>query len=229
MIFISTTNVGFSRKENQDFLGHLEINKGHLFIVCDGVGGLPNGKLASKTAVNCILKMFSRAFEDPLKYLQQALDAAHIAIKDADPNFLGTTAVAVYIEDDKIFSAWCGDSRIYHFRDNALKWMSRDHNVLHDVLNCGKGRGSLYLNSQAITRYLGKEDNHGVDIHEFTKNPGDKILLCSDGLSNFILEPDIVNTITKNDCKNASKILEEKLLSKEVGAPDNFTWYMIEV
>ena len=229
MIFISTTNVGLARKENQDFLGHLETNKGYLFIVCDGVGGLQNGKLASKTAVNCILKMFSRPFEDPLEHLQQALDAAHMAVKDADPDFLGTTVVAVYIEREIIFSAWCGDSRIYHFRDHTIEWMSRDHNVLHDVLNRGEGRGDLYLNPKAITRYLGREDNHEVDVHEFTTNPGDKILLCSDGLSNFILEPDIVGTITENDCKKAGRILEKKLLSKEMGAPDNFTWYIIEI
>ena len=229
MIFTSTTNVGLARKENQDFLGNLETERGHFFIVSDGLGGLPNGALASKTAVNTIFDMFSLPFSNPIEYLEQAIEDAHTAVTNADPGLLGTTVVAVYYEKGTVHAAWCGDSRIYHFTKHSIDWISRDHNVLHDVLNRGHGRRDLFFNPQAITRYLGQDDNHKPDVYKFSVKSGERILICSDGLSNFILEPDIVEAVTGHDCKNGSDMLEDMLLSKEIGAPDNFTWYIIKI
>ena len=230
MIFSTTSHIGLIRKENQDAMGYLKTDSGELFIVCDGVGGLPNGALASKTVVDSILAVFSSNTKGrPEIQVQTAMQKAQNAVMNTNPKTLGTTAVAVYFHEGTAYTGWCGDSRIYHFRDHDIRWMSRDHNVLHDILNKGRSKGSLFLNPQALNRFFGSEFEVKSEFYSFIVEPGDQILLCSDGLSNFLMEPDIIHDVTQNSPKDASDLIERKLLREEIGAPDNFTWYIIQI
>lgn len=230
MIFASTSNVGRVRKENQDALGYLETDAGSLFVICDGLSGLPNGALASQMAVDSIITYFSTPRGDaPELQLQNAMDNGQKSVMKANQKPLGTTAVACYFNEERAYTAWCGDSRIYHFRDNKIKWMSRDHNMLHDILNKGEGRGRMFMNPKALIRFFGSGFELKSDYYSFQVEAGDHILLCSDGLSNFLLEPDIVHAVTNNSPQEASDLMERKLLTKEIGAPDNFTWYIIYI
>ena len=230
MIFATTSHIGLIRKENQDALGYLKTNDGELFVVCDGVSGLPNGALASKTAVDSILVDFSSDSKaKPELQLQSAMKNAQTAVMNINPKPLGTTAVVAYLHEGTAYTGWCGDSRIYHFRDHDIRWMSRDHNVLHDILNKGRSKGSLFLNPQALNRFFGREFEVKSEFYSFIVEPGDQILLCSDGLSNFLMEPDIIHAVTQNSPQEASDLMERKLLGETVGAPDNFTWYIIQI
>ena len=230
MIFAYTTHVGLQRSENQDSLGHLKIGANNLFVVCDGVGGLPNGALASKTATDSLLNDFNMMSSlEPEIHLQSAMHKAQKAVMKTNPKPLGTTVIALYLCDGTAYSAWCGDSRIYHFQDSELHWMSRDHNVLHDLLNRGKSKGNMFMNPQALNRFFGREFEVKSDYYSFSVEPGDHILLCSDGLSNFLMEPDIIHAITNNFPQDASDLMERKLLTEKIGAPDNFTWYIIQI
>ena len=230
MIFATTSHIGLIRKENQDALGYLKTNDGELFVVCDGVSGLPNGALASKTALDSILAYFSsNLIGQPEIQLKTAMQYAQKAVMKINPKPLGTTAVAVYFHEGAAYIGWCGDSRIYHFRDHDIRWMSKDHNVLHDILNKGRSRGSMFLSPQALNRFFGREFEVKSEFYSFIVEPGDQILLCSDGLSNFLMEPDIINAVTQNSPQDASDLIERKLLRKEIGASDNFTWYIIQI
>ncbi len=230
MIFAATSNIGLIRKENQDALGHSKKNGGELFVVCDGVSGLPNGALASKTVVDSLLADFSSNSKGkPEIQLQTAMQNAQKAVMDINPKPLGTTAVAVYFYDGTAYTGWCGDSRIYHFQDHDIRWMSRDHNVLHDILNKGGSKGSIFLNPQALNRFFGRKFEVKSEFYSFIVESGDQILLCSDGLSNFLMEPDIIHAVTQNSPQEASDLMERKLLTEEIGAPDNFTWYIIQI
>ena len=230
MISANTTHVGLVRAENQDALGYIKVGANDLFVVCDGVGGLPNGALASKTALDSIIADFTMmSSAEPETQLQSAMQKAQKAVIKTNPKPLGTTVVALYLGDGTAYTAWCGDSRIYHFRDNLLLWMSRDHNVLHDILNKGKSRGSIFMNPQALNRFFGREFEVKSDYYSFAVEPGDQLLLCSDGLSNFLMEPDIIQAVTNNSPQDASNLMERKLLTEEIGAPDNFTWYIIKI
>ena len=230
MIFASTSNIGLIRKENQDALEYLKTDSGELFVVCDGVSGLPNGALASKTVVDSILAVFSSNTKGrPEIQVQTAMQKAQNAVMNTNTKPLGTTAVVVYLLEGTAYAGWCGDSRIYHFRDHDIRWMSRDHNVLHDILNKGGSRGSIFLNPQALNRFFGSEFEVKSEFYSFIVEPGDQILLCSDGLSNFLMEPDIIHTVTQNSPQEASDLMERKLLCETVGAPDNFTWYIIQI
>jgi len=222
--------MGLVRTENQDSLGYIKVGANDLFVICDGVGGLPNGALASKTAVDSIISDFSIISSvGPETHLQSAMKKAQKAVMKANPKPLGTTVVALYLGDGTAYAAWCGDSRIYHFRNNLLHWMSRDHNILHDILNKGKSRGSMFMNPQALNRFFGREFEVKSDYYSFSVEAGDHLLLCSDGLSNFLMEQDIIHAITNNSPQDASDRMERKLLTEKIGAPDNFTWYIIQI
>ena len=222
--------MGLVRTENQDSLGYIKVGTNDLFVICDGVSGLPNGALASKTAVDSIISNFSMtSTATPETHLQSAMKKAQNAVMKTNPKPLGTTVVALYLGDDTAYAAWCGDSRIYHFRNNILHWMSRDHNILHDILNKGKSKGSMFMNPQALNRFFGREFEVKSDYYSFSVEAGDYLLLCSDGLSNFLMESDIIHAITNNSPQDASDLMERKLLTEEIGAPDNFTWYIIQI
>jgi len=230
MISAKTTHMGLVRTENQDSLGYIKVGANDLFVICDGVGGLPNGTLASKTAVDSIISDFSMiSSAGPETHLQSAMKKAQKAVMKANPKPLGTTVVALYLGDGTAYAAWCGDSRIYHFRNNLLHWMSRDHNILHDILNKGKSRGSMFMNPQALNRFFGREFEVESDYYSVSVKSGDYLLLCSDGLSNFLMEQDIIHAITNNSPQDASDLMERKLLTEEIGAPDNFTWHIIQI
>ena len=230
MISASTSHVGLVRKENQDALQYLTTKYGDLFVVCDGVGGLPNGALASQTAADSIIKGFSTSIGDTTELqLLDAMENGQKSVMKANPKPLGTTAAVCCLYRGIAYAAWCGDSRIYHFRDSRMLWMSRDHNVLHDILNRGSGHGEMFMNPKALNRFFGREFEVKSDYYSFKVEGGDQILLCSDGLSNFLSEPDIIHAVTNNSPKEASDLMENKLLSEEIGAPDNFTWYIIHI
>ena len=80
-----------------------------------------------------------------------------------------------------------------------------------------------------IWHFFGREFEVKIDYHSLKVEEGDQILICSDGLSNFLSETDIVHTVTNNSPFAASDLMEKKLLSEEIGAPDNFTWYIIQI
>ncbi len=229
MIIAETTHVGLQRSENQDCLGRKSLLDHHLFVVCDGVGGLPNGKLASKTAVQSLLSAFSPDNTPLPQSLQVALKAAQSAVMETHPKPLGTTVAALCLFENTAYAGWCGDSRIYHFRNDAMQWMSRDHNVLHDILNKGGRSGGRFLNPQALNRFFGREFSVDAEYFTLSIEKNDRLLLCSDGLSNFLMEPEIIHAVTNNTPQKASEMMEKKLLTDEVGAPDNFTWYIIQI
>lgn len=229
MNFVSKTHKGRIRKENQDYLGN-KINKDeYIFIVCDGLSGLPEGALASQETVKSILSCFSGKISNPEYFFKNSFKISHDRLKKASKKIIGTTVAALYLKDKTACAAWCGDSRIYQFRCGNVKWMSTDHNVLHDILNKGQSRGDIFQNPEAITRFLGNEGFHRPEVHTFHVNSGDIILVCSDGLHRFIMEPDIIDCVFKFSLKKTNTILEEKLLSKEICAPDNFSWYIIQI
>ena len=230
MIAVQKTHMGLVRTENQDSLENIKVGTNDLFVICDGVSGLPNGALASKTAVDSIISDFSTISSvEPETYLKSTMKKAQKAVMKTNPKPMGTTVAVVYLVDSTAYTAWCGDSRIYHFRKNILHWVSQDHNILHDILNKGKSRGNIFMNPQALNRFFGREFEVESDYYSFSVKAGDCLLICSDGLSNFLMEPDIIHAITNNSPQDASDLMERKLLTKEIGAPDNFTWHIIQI
>jgi protein phosphatase len=230
MIYSSKSHVGLVKKENQDSLGHLITDLGTLFIVCDGVSGLPNGALASQTALESILLGYSESSSGSLEIkLKDAMLNGQKSVMRANPKPMGTTAAVCFINEDVAYISWCGDSRIYHFRDGNILWMSQDHNVLHDILNKGLDQSRTFMSPNILNRFFGRKFEVKVDYHSFRIESEDKILICTDGLSDFLSEQDLIYAVTRNSPQVGSDLMETKLLSDEIGAPDNFTWYILQI
>ena len=229
MVFSFTTHKGLGKYiNNQDYIGHLEKGSSKLFVVCDGIGGFSNGEKYSKCAVDNILKTFLNTSGSPKSILSTALSNAHSEILNISKNLSGTTVVAVIIKNNNAWCAWCGDSRIYHLKNKTFSWISKDHNVLYDLMNTGKLVENISLNPRALTRFLGKKNGINPDFYKIEFHNDDFLLLCSDGLTDFIDEDILINTIVNNTPKVATKLLQNYLLNKKINAPDNFSWYIIK-
>lgn len=231
MDFSFITHQGLGKyTNNQDSIGHLELDNKNLFVVCDGVGGLAYGEQSSTCAVNNIINTFKLSSRLPSNnILKNALLKSNSEIINLTANPSGTTVVAVILQNNIAWCSWVGDSRIYQFKNQEVSWVSKDHNALYDLINKGNLYKNMSLNPSALTRYLGKNKHLQPDFHKIKLTETDYLLLCSDGLSDFIDESVLINTLYNNSPNDATAILKGMLLSKSIQAPDNFSWFIIKL
>jgi protein phosphatase len=177
----------------------------HLWMVADGMGGQENGEVASGMAAEIIPRVVQdglAAHIEADQIVQQAFAAANDAIIEAgrdqpEGKRMGTTAVMALQTDGKVYIAGCGDSRAYLVRGNEVKQMTVDHSVAqalvsNGVLTAEEARSSPW--QHVLHRFLGcTHTSEGADIIPFTPEAGDRLLLGSDGLTNFLTDDDLRN------------------------------------
>jgi protein phosphatase len=192
--------------------------KGSLLVVCDGMGGMNAGEVASAVAVRTIKEWFtselltnemSPASPDKIKYyIEKAIIAADTRIKsesraDKEKEGMGSTIVLAWVVNESVFVGWCGDSRIYRFNPNdGLTQLSHDHSYVQELVDAGKLSEELafdHPNNNIITRSLGDPNRTAKpDVKEYALRNGDIILLCSDGLSGVLRDNEIEEIIRNN-------------------------------
>ena len=184
--------------------------KGALLVVCDGMGGMNAGEVASAIAVDTIKKWFTHDKLTPSviaspksiqRYIYDAIQAADAAIKADSKNNpehegMGTTIVLTWLINGKIYVGWCGDSRAYRFNpDNGLERLSHDHSYVQELVDAGKLSEDLAIvhpNSNIITRSLGDPRGKAIpEVQEYELYKNDVILLCSDGLCGTLRDSEI--------------------------------------
>ena len=198
--------------------------KGALLVVCDGMGGMNAGEVASDIAVKTIKEWFTTdkltdaAIAAPCKYISSAIVAADAAIKahsktNPDTEGMGSTIVLAWLLGQKVYVGWCGDSRCYRFNPAlGLERLSHDHSYVQELVDAGKLTEELafdHPNNNIITRSLG--DPRGVaqpDCKEFDLYNQDIILLCSDGLCGTLRDNEIAELIKQHqtsmqECRDA--------------------------
>jgi len=219
------THVGLKRKRNEDsfFIGK------HLAAVADGMGGYVSGDVASSTAIEAV-----RAFDRPCSpqqlapMLSQAAYAANEALRQRikeQPEVagMGTTLVAAAWSQGWFGVSNVGDSRIYLMRGGKLSQISDDH-VYGRLMNQYGGVPRL---DERISRFLdGRADGRSPDLAIFKARPGDRLLLCSDGLSSYVDRDTIVAGVARESREQAVEQLIASTL--EVGAPDNVTVIVVD-
>ena len=192
------TDVGLVRKVNQDFIYYSQVPVGafpNLFIVADGMGGHNAGDFASRYAVQCFLDYIQTSKKDALirmvdegiKYANQKI--IEKAQEDPALKGMGTTMVVAYIEDDQLFVANIGDSRLYLIEKGGIRQVTKDHSFVEEMVSIGQmERESKEYKQQKniITRAVGIEKKVEADFFEVGLKQGDYLLLCSDGLSNMV-------------------------------------------
>jgi len=237
------SDVGRVRTNNEDCYKIVELL--HLFVLSDGMGGEVHGEIASAMAVETVVKHCRDADSNPAaqvigavqphwsartKHLATAVHLANRTIfkaaeKNPDHRGMGATLTAAWIDGAKLSIAHVGDSRAYLLRSGSLLQLTRDHSLVAEQVR----RGILTVaeaeesNMQSVLlRALGAQAAIEVDAEEHILFPRDVLLLCSDGLTRLVTEPEIAGTLqAETDPARAAEKLVA--LANERGGQDNIT------
>lgn len=224
------SDVGCVRSHNEDSY----LVQSPLFCVCDGMGGHAAGEVASSIAVETIAKTAPHTADPAL--LGAAIEAANAAVIEAALNGLGKpgmgcTATAAYIEGNTIAIAHVGDSRAYLLHEGTLIRVTRDHSYVEELVDAGEitaDEARVHPNRSVITRALGSDPTMYADHFSLNIEEGDRLILCSDGLSSMIPDGEIENIATQS---STAQICTDNLVDAALaaGGSDNCTVVVVDV
>ena len=228
--FGSRTDVGNVREQNEDSL----IVKPPLYVVADGMGGHAAGEIASEIAVNVIEQ---HAPDHPdAEALGHAVEEANRAIINAalageGREGMGTTCTAAILEKDRLVIAQVGDSRAYLLHNGRLMQLTRDHSLMADMIETGQispSEARVHPNRSVITRALGSDPTTVPDLYEINVQTGDRLLLCSDGLTGMITDSEIESIMNRlTDAQLCAAQLVNTAIAS--GGMDNVTVIVVDV
>jgi protein phosphatase len=242
--YASLSNIGMRRTNNQDSFAVVvagdEANfrqRGHLFMVADGMGAHAAGELASKLATDSVPHTYYKLREEsPPVAIQRALLDANEKIHErgtANPEFkgMGTTCSALVLLPQGAVVAHVGDSRVYRLRGDKLEQISFDHSLVWEMQAGGKINEQevpSYIPKNIITRSLGPNAQVKVDLEgPLPLAVGDTFLACSDGLTGKVENEEIAAILSTLSCQEAAEILID--LANLRGGPDNITVVVAKV
>ena len=245
------TDIGVVRKVNQDFIFYSVNPVGqlpNLFIVADGMGGHKAGDYASRMSVEQFIDYVMNAeAELPIRIVDNGIRHVNRLVMEKsgqhpELNGMGTTFVVAFIEDNTLYVANVGDSRLYlitKYPDGCsgdevcaspeINQVTEDHSYVGAMVRAGeitKEEAKNHPDKNIITRAIGAGWDIRVDFFEVDLERGDKVLMCSDGLSNMIEDEDILNIVMETPVdKTIDKLIE---VAKDNGGLDNITAVLIE-
>ncbi|MCP4674866.1 MAG: Stp1/IreP family PP2C-type Ser/Thr phosphatase [Deltaproteobacteria bacterium] len=222
----------------------------HLFVVCDGMGGHASGEVASQMAVQTLKTFFKETREDPEMTWPYKMDRsrryeenrlitgiklANLRIHEASTretkyHGMGTTIVSAFFVEDGVYLTHVGDSRIYRIRESVIEQVTEDHSLLNDYIKMKKLTPDEIKNfphKNVIVRALGMKESVKVDTFYEVPRPGDVYLLCSDGLSGEVTDPEMLEVFLENshDLQTACHALIEA--GNNHGGHDNITTVLV--
>lgn len=233
------------REENQDSCAITMTRRGFLAVVCDGMGGMNGGEIASRIAAEEIIRYLDEPAsegdldDDNQMALRKAVCSANLAVRTKaleKPSLsgMGTTVTAVLINDEKATIAYVGDSRIYQIRKGKKKFRTFDHSMVFEMVKEGvltEEQARLSAQSNIILRALGTKDDIEVETYDLPYDKGDIFFLCSDGIWGTMPEKELIKRIS---LKQPPKAVTEKLAAyvnnlgiKQGGRHDNLTAAML--
>lgn len=233
--FAAQTHVGLVRDNNEDcFLASAEQA---LWLIADGMGGHDRGEVASELAKETIASLTQQGI--PLsKAIASADEKIKQLAKDTQPahlnNIMGTTVVALQIKGPMQEISWVGDSRAYRYRDEALEQISTDHSYVQSLYEAGEiSREEMEVHPQknVITRALGGCDSEPVQVDSIFHlwHPNDKLLLCSDGLSDLVTDREITSVLQRTYDSDQQKVERLVNLALKKGGVDNVTVVLVSL
>ncbi len=240
------SNVGMKRSHNED---HYLMNDDlQLYVVADGMGGHLGGEFASKMAVATVEEVVQR-LTGPEAPVIEGVNSENVsigeklrfAIKEAGKRIydqslydeglkgMGTTTVASLVQDGKAYVANVGDSRAYFVRDGEIQQITEDHSLVSEqvragILSANDAKGHRLKN--IITRSVGYQEEVDPDVKIHELKAGDKILMCSDGLSNLVEDREILDLLSQASLKESCEKLID--LANERGGDDNITVVVVQ-
>jgi serine/threonine protein phosphatase PrpC len=243
------TNAGRVRTNNED--NYKMVDPLNLYVLSDGMGGEAHGEIASAMAVETVVKHCIDIETNPAAKVIGAVQpswsartkrlstAVHLANgnifksaeKNPDQHGMGATLTAVWINGAKLSIAHVGDSRAYLLRGGTLLQLTRDHSLVAEQVRRGILTAAEAEESDmqsVLLRALGAQAEIEVDAEEHTLFPRDVLLLCSDGLTRVVTEPEIAGTLqSETDPAQAAEKLVA--MANERGGPDNITVLVVRL
>jgi len=223
----AATDVGRARERNEDSL----LAAPPLYAVADGMGGHRGGNVASELALQVLSRMGDGSWDRLADQVREANRAIlERAQGDRSLSGMGTTLTAAFTEGDVIHLAHVGDSRAYLLREGELHRLTEDHTLVHRMAVEGKiteAEEETHPQRSILIRALGVEELVDVDEVPVHALPGDRVLLCSDGLHSMVAEEDIRRTLAEaSDAQDAADQLVD--LANRAGGLDNITVIVLD-
>ena len=229
-LFTGLTDKGMVRSANQDAY-HIDPD-GRFFIVADGMGGHAGGEEASRIAIETAQAYLDNNWEtepDTKNLLAQALIAANDAIVadqelNAQRGDMGTTLVALLFRDDLVWSAHVGDSRLYRLRGDKLDAITEDDTWVARAMKLGQlnaEEAKVHPLRHVLSHCLGRRDLRQINIQIQDVTTGDRVLLCSDGLTEEVPHDEIAIHLAAETEELAAQVLVDA--AKQHGGSDNIT------
>ena len=232
---VGNSVIGMRRTNNEDAI-YINEQK-NLYLVADGMGGCNAGEVASSTAISAFVKAMENAENGEIldKMMSAVAQCNKEVYQKSRENIefldMGTTLVAVTVENEKMFIVHVGDSRVYLFRENNLQQITTDHSYVMELVKIGsitREEAEVHPKRNIITRAIGiREDVEADTIIEDMKQ-GDKILLCTDGLSNMVSKGEMTKILIEQ-CSTEEKVKKLVVLANEKGGLDNISLILIEI
>lgn len=237
---IGHTDRGRVRPVNEDAYDIGKFEDGAVWaVVCDGMGGVNGGNVASMKAVDVIAKAFAKTYREDAdensirSMLLTALNAANTYVyeaaqEDEELAGMGTTAVAAVVKDDTAYIAHVGDSRAYLIRGDSIEQETKDHSMVQILVERGElteEEAMTHPKKNYITRAVGVEEELEVDYNEIPLLDSDAILLCTDGLTNCVGKEEILSIILEHGALASPDVLVKRAI--EHGGNDNITVVVI--
>ncbi len=230
------TDMGHVREQNEDAYA-LEPEAG-LFLLADGMGGHRGGELASAMIAQDLPPALETAFmqtrgrspktirrllrQEVAKQSHQLRLEGH---SESGYKGMGSTLALVWLLEKRAYLANVGDSRVYRFRHDCLRQLSRDHSVIAELIQDGRlqpDEAEDHAESGVITRYIGMDERAKPWVRSFALQPGDRLLLCTDGLTDMVPETVMVPLLKEHrDCQTCCTALVQAALA--AGGYDNVT------
>lgn len=210
MKIVAKTDKGLVRSSNQDAYAVGELpGEVAWAVVCDGMGGEAGGNIASALAVKVISEKITSAYNEKMRdasiknLLDSAICAANIDVYDMaysrpDLQGMGTTVVAVIVRDKTAFIAHAGDSRAYIVSGETIQQITTDHSLVQNMVDRGEitaEQAQHHPKKNLITRAVGVEKRIDIDFSEIDLNDNETLILCTDGLSNFVTNKEMIDDI----------------------------------
>ncbi|MBN2560500.1 MAG: Stp1/IreP family PP2C-type Ser/Thr phosphatase [Phycisphaerae bacterium] len=240
-VVAAVTEVGNVRDHNED--AYFVDEAGDLFIISDGMGGHQAGEYASKAVVTVLPKMIRRALDaDPKMPAKSLRDALVRSIAELSKQLreesagqaglagMGATVVMTLLRREYAYIAHMGDSRAYLLRDGVLRQLTDDHSVVGILLRSGQITAEEAKDHPArgsVSRYVGMEGDALPDVQTVRLKAGDRLLLCTDGLSGMVSDDAIVSLLADHsEAEPACQVLVEA--AKASGGRDNITVVVVD-
>lgn len=227
------THVGHKRKINEDSI--LAVPEQNIWLVSDGMGGHSSGDFASRLIADTVAMVpDGLGPAEKMQALRGAIQKAHKIIVAEAANrgggTIGATVVTIMVANNHFVAFWAGDSRLYRLRGSRIEMLTTDHSVVAEYVLAGKmswDEAENHPQSNTITRAVGVGDVLDLDKIRGEVEPGDRFLLCSDGMSKYATFQLLENTLQRTPIETVSETLIK--IALDGGGQDNISVIVVDV